>query len=368
MSISLLRAIVAGLALVVAAVSLLPTAGFTTGSHHGSGGSGNDGGGGGGPGHGSGHGGGHGSGSGGGSGGGWPWGSSPCAIEQVLSIRPSLANLGTYTPPDMPAAVRVDITIELKTSGEGTCHGALTFYRAGLPAAMRVDGGSATRGYTIQSAPAGGDALLFAAWPPVGRTLDFTVQAGWGTRSVTLPVYVAAASGWSQSGPYADTVLVKVIDRAAGGWRIVRYRPFTVAAAVGQACDLPAPSISSLDFSSAIKNGLANTTSLTVTFSGVACSAPARIRLHGEPLINPMIPPAANFDNFIDWRADATFGAARALLDTRQTNEVTSAARNVVSGATQAGVITVEVQLVAGRPVVAGHYSNVLTVSIDPAF
>jgi hypothetical protein len=148
----------------------------------------------------------------------------------------------------------------------------------------------------------------------------------------------------------------------------VRYQEFWVASQVGQACDLPPPSSSSLDFSRSIDRGLPNATALSVTFTGVACSAPARIRLSGEPLINPEIAPVANFDNFIDWQARASFGAAQALLDTRQTNQVTSAAKNVASGPTQSGLITIQVKLLPGRRIIAGHYSNVLTVAIDPAF
>lgn len=295
----------------------------------------------------------------------WGGGSS-CEITKVLSITPSAANLGSYTPPAVQGAVPVNITVSFKTQGSGTCKGAITFYRPTLPAAMSRVGGSGTRAYTIQTAAGGGTQLLFSSWPPSSHTLDFTASGGSGTRTMTFTVYVAAQYGWLAAGTYSDSVLFKVLDRSGGNYNIVEYRNFTIQSVVQQACNLPPPSLYNLDFTSAISNGVPNATTLTVTFSGVACSAPARIRLSGAALKNPAITPVANFDNFIDWQADASFGAAHALLDTRSASQVTSGAQNVSSGSTQSALITLRVKLLAGRRVIAGHYSNILTVTIDP--
>jgi hypothetical protein len=307
-----------------------------------------------------------------GSGGHGPGGghSGDCSIKEVISVTPVVANLGTYQPPEAAAALPLAITVDLKTRGRGTCKGAITFYRqGGLPGRMTRLGGGQPRTYTIGTAPGGGASLMFASWPPVGRTLDFTVQGGSGTQrhTVTLNVYVTAASGWLAAGNYSDSVLMKVLDRSRNGYDIVKYQTFTVTSVVQQLCDLPPPDLLNLDFTSTISNGLPGNATLIATFSGVACSAPARIRLSGEPLINPAIPPAANFDNFIDWEASADFGNAHVALDTRVTNQATSATQNVASGPTQSATITLSVRLLAGRRVIAGHYSNILTVTIDPA-
>lgn len=296
-------------------------------------------------------------------------GGSNCRLKEVLSVAPVAANLGSYTPPLAPAALPVDITIDFKTEGRGTCRGAITFYRQALPARMTRLGGGGGRTYTIQSAPGGGTPLVFASWPPANRTLDFTVQGGHGTQrhTLTLTVYVAADGGWLAAGSYTDSVLMKVLDRANNGYEIVKYQNFTVSSLVQPLCDLPPPDKLNLDFTSTITSGVPSSATLIATFSGVACSAPARIRLSGEPLINPAIPPAANFDNFIDWEARADFGSAHVVLDTRVSNQATSAGQNVLSGATQSATITLSVRLLAGRRVIAGHYSNILTVTIDPA-
>jgi hypothetical protein len=295
-------------------------------------------------------------------------GGDGCRLKEVLSVTPVVASLGSYTPPLAPAATPVDITIDLKTEGRGTCRGAITFYRQALPARMTRLGGGGARAYTIQTGPTGGTPLIFASWPPANRTLDFTVQGGRGTQrhTVTLTIYVAAEGGWVAAGSYSDSVLMKVLDRSNSGYDIVRYQNFTVSSLVQQLCDLPPPDKLNLDFTSTISSGMPSGATLIATFSGVACSAPARIRLSGEPLINPAIPPAANFDNFIDWEASAEFGNAHVVLDTRVSNQATSAGQNVLSGATQSATITLSVRLLAGRRVIAGHYSNILTVTIDP--
>jgi hypothetical protein len=158
-----------------------------------------------------------------------------------------------------------------------------------------------------------------------------------------------------------------VLDRSGDHYDIVEYRNFAVTSLVQQTCNLPPPSAWTLDFTSAISNGLPNATTLSVSFSGVACSAPARIRLSGEALKNPAIAPVANFDNFINWQASATFGAANVLLDTSTSSQVTSGSQNVGSGPTSSATITIAVRLLAGRRIIAGHYSNILTVTIDPA-
>jgi hypothetical protein len=301
-----------------------------------------------------------------GSGGGSFWGGYPCRIDKVLSVTPTMASLGTYVPPAYSSAVPVDITVSFKTEGSGTCKGAIAFYRPTLPGRMTRIGGSGARTYTIQSAAGGGTQLLFSSWPPENHTLDFTVSGGSGTRTLTFTVYILAQGGWLTAGSYSDSVLFKVLDRSNNQYVIADYRPFTISSVVQQACDLPPPSQWNLDFTSAISNGLPNATTLTVTFSGVACSAPARIRLSGDALKNPAIAPVANFDNFIDWQSDATFGAAHVLLDTRTSHQVTSASQNVASGPTQSALITLHVKLLPGHRIIAGHYSNILTVTIDP--
>src|SRR3989337_2056768 len=95
-----------------------------------------------------------------------------CRIKEVTSVTPLSANAGTYTPPSVPSAQAVSITISLKTKGEGTCHGSLAFKRPSLSATMGRVGGGGTLPYTIQTAAGGGMQLLFSGVDPDSHRLD----------------------------------------------------------------------------------------------------------------------------------------------------------------------------------------------------
>jgi hypothetical protein len=297
-------------------------------------------------------------------------GGASCTIERIISAAPTVANLGTYVPPAVPAAVAVNMTVTLRTSGSGRCDGAIAFRRWTAPATMAAIAGNAVRGYTIQSAANGTSLMFFGGGEnPGNNRLDFSVTPHNNSATITFTVYVTAQGGWLAAGGYSDNIYLKVFNRSGSQVSFADFRDFSLTSQVQQACNLPPPSQQNLNFTSAISNGLPNTTILTVTFSGVACSAPARIRLSGDALKNPGIHAVANFDNFINWRANATFGAANVGITTNATTTVqaTSATQNVLSGPTTSATITVNVNLLAGHRIIAGHYSNILTVTIDPA-
>ena len=292
-----------------------------------------------------------------------------CRIKEIKSVTPLSANAGTYTPPSVPSAQAVSITIGLKTKGEGTCRGSLAFNRPSLPATMGRMGGGGTLPYAVQTAAGGGTQLVFSGVDPHGHRLDFTVPSH--AHSVTLTVYVLMQPGLAPipAGAYVDHLTLQVFNRQDWHLSLVGSRPFTVSGTVAAVCQLPAPDVASLSFNSAISNGLPNPAIvLTARFTNVSCSAPARIRLSGNRL-EPTSPisPVANFDNFIHWQASAAFGAASAVLNTRTASQVTSAVQNVAGGATAGVTITVNINLLQGQRVIAGTYSNVLTVTIDPS-
>jgi hypothetical protein len=293
-----------------------------------------------------------------------------CRIKEVTSITPASANAGTYTPPALPTARPVTITINLRTDGEGTCKGSLAFNSYGPPLLQRVGGGGSMP-YMIQTAAAGGTPLIYTGTDPDNRRLDFTLPSR--ARSVTVLVYVLmqpTPAAPIAAGAYSDGLLLQVFNRKA--WdhlTLAGSRPFTVAGTVAQVCQLPPPDVANVNFTSAISNGLPNPGIVaTVRFTNVSCTAPAHIRLSGQRL-EPSAPlaPVAAFDNFIHWRASATFGAAAATLDTRTASQATSATHNVVSGAVAGATITVDINLLRGQRVLAGSYSNILTVTIDPS-
>lgn len=291
-----------------------------------------------------------------------------CRIKEITSITPLSANAGTYTPPALPSARPVTITINLKTKGEGTCRGSLAFNNHGQPLLSRVGGGG-TLPYAIQTAAGGGTPLIFSGTDPDGHRLDFTLSSH--ARSVTVTVYVLMqpTPGAHAAGTYTDGVSLQVFNRKDWHRTLVGSRPFLVTGTVAQVCQLPAPDMANVNFNSAISHGLPNpAVVLTVKFKNVSCTAPARIRLSGQRLEPASaVTPVAAFDNFIHWQANASFGAAAVVLNTTTATQATSAAQNVSAGAFAGVTITVNVNLLRGQRVIAGSYSNILTVTIDPS-
>ena len=98
----------------------------------------------------------------------------------------------------------------------------------------------------------------------------------------------------------------------------------------------------------------------------MSCTAPTIVRLSGEAMqpLQPVSAPAG-LDDRIHYRASASFAAASAVLDTRVASEAWSATRNTGLGTTVNGAIGVDVNLFAGRPLLA--YAATLTVSVDPS-
>jgi hypothetical protein len=76
--------------------------------------------------------------------------------------------------------------------------------------------------------------------------------------------------------------------------------------------------------------------------------------------------PTPVFDGLIHYRASASFSGANVVLDTSLGADAASASRNTAAGAVTEGVVRVDVNLLAGKPLLPGTYSSILTVSIDP--
>ncbi|MBU1209934.1 MAG: hypothetical protein KJ587_01515 [Alphaproteobacteria bacterium] len=259
-----------------------------------------------------------------------------------------------------------------RTNANATCDLALSFTRSSLPATMT--NGAATLEYSIESTS--GATLIqttgFAAFasPQPANRIDLTIAPG-GTADVSVRIRIPAGQTSATAGNYADSsVTVGIYELAFGvPWRVLDEQVFTVNASITSGCTLPAPDTSKLNFTPAISAGLPNPGFiLRSTFNGVSCSAPSRIRLTGSALVaTPATGTVAGFDNEINYLAIAQFGAASAALNSNVAMQVTSAGTNVVSGAVSGTTITVDVNLLAGQPIIAGSYSSVLTVTIDPS-
>ena len=105
----------------------------------------------------------------------------------------------------------------------------------------------------------------------------------------------------------------------------------------------------------------------SVAFDGVSCTAPTLVRLSGDAMQLHPAGASPGFDSHIHYRASARFSAASTVLDTSVAGVASSGTANTASGATANGSITVDVNLLAGKPLLAGTYAGTLTVSIEPS-
>ncbi len=284
----------------------------------------------------------------------------------------------TVTPSYDPIAVADQLhnfsvtIINPKSSPNATCDLALSFTRASLPATMT--NGSTTLEYSIES-PGGATLLqtsgfILSTSPQAANRIDLTLAPG-GSANVSVRIRIPAGQTSATTGSYADgSVTVGIYELSSGSpLQTLDEHIFTVNASITSGCTLPAPDVSTLNFSSAISQGIPNPGFvLRSTFNGVSCTAPSRIRLTGSPLVaTPAIGAVAGFDNAIDYLAIAQFGAASTALNTTVATQVTSAGTNVASGAVSGATVTVDVNLLVGQPILAGTYASVLTVTIDPS-
>lgn len=184
------------------------------------------------------------------------------------------------------------------------------------------------------------------------------------TYHLTIPASQTAAA----AGVYSDNQIAVYLYAYRNGWRLVRTYAMTFGASIDKTCKMSAPSPSTLNFSSAISQGIANPGMvLSSTITGVNCTSPSKVTLSGSAMQHaPPVAPVAGFDSFIDWQATASLGSATATLATNTASTTTSASYNVPSGTTVGGSLSVDVNLIPGQRLRSGTYTGVLTVTVDP--
>jgi hypothetical protein len=282
----------------------------------------------------------------------------------VTSLSASSMAVGTYDP--FQATVPKTVTVTFTTTR--ACTMSLVFYRT--PVAAVMTSGTSTLSYQIEAVGGGNSYLaLGGTVPATTNRLDITTTAaGTFTRQVQVRV---VASQIVASGTYSDTGInmALISQSTTGQWYYVFQTAVTPSATVPMICRLDAPSPASLSWiATEIPNGTPNPANIKSTTMTAACTAPTIVRLTGSALaLTPTATSSAGFDNFINYRGVGTFGAATSTLTTTTTvASASSAAKNVTSGATTSGSVSVNVNLIAGNTAMAGSYSGVLTVTIDP--
>jgi hypothetical protein len=170
-------------------------------------------------------------------------------------------------------------------------------------------------------------------------------------------------------GAYSDaSVQSQIFDKTGAIFTLLKSASLPLSGSVTRACQFTMPTSPTLNFTAAISNGLPRPGYVqSVTFQNVSCTAPSLVRLSGNAmLLTQPGSPSPAFDDQINYRAAANFSGANVVLDTSVSSDAASTSRNTAAGAVTQGVVRVDVNLLAGKPLLPGNYSSVLTVSIDP--
>jgi hypothetical protein len=298
-----------------------------------------------------------------------------CVVLGPGTVSPPAATLPDYDPFSTTDTI-LDMNFSVSVPLLAICGASISFTRsAGLPAVMSQ--GASNLQYSIE-VPSSGQTLLqttgfvSGSSPVPGTRYDFLLPLLGATANVPVRIRIPAGQ-LVASGNYSDNQLnatVVALGDLLGTMPtgILKQQGFVPSVNVVSKCVLPAPSISTLDFSSAISNGHPNPGVIqSSVFNNVRCTAPSVLRLSGGAM-QPVgsVPAQSGFDNFINWRAAGTFGSAATVLNTNSASQATSPTKNTPSGATPNGTINVDVNLMNGNPIIAGSYRSTLTVTIDP--
>ncbi len=229
--------------------------------------------------------------------------------------------------------------------------------------------GANSLAYTVRQNGGGATYITSTSPAPAANTVTMSVTGGAGTRTQQVEMLIPA-NQWVSDGTYSDAAVeVRLYSSILSFGFVVATRVVTPQATVPRVCRLDPPSSPVISFVPAeIPNALPNPAIVKSTTLSASCTSPTFLRLTGSALTaTPAIPPASGFDNFINYRAVGSFGAASTTLVTTTTPATSvSSTRNVASGPTTSGTVNVDVNLLTGQPVSAGSYSGVLTVTIDP--
>ncbi len=210
---------------------------------------------------------------------------------------------------------------------------------------------------------------LGAGDPQTGPHLDLTL-AGQETASLNLRARVHARQ-MASPGQYTDsTAVVRLYHHPQSGFpELLRERSFPVSADIPAVCELSPPQPATLDFTPDIGPdarplGAWHNTQMPYA----ACNTGARMRLSATALMHDGHDGEARegFDNFIDLEARAAFRSATTMLLTQGvTPRSVQSARTHGDGGEDE--VRVQVRLIPRRPLSAGRYQSVLSITLEPS-
>ena len=268
---------------------------------------------------------------------------------------------GTALPPYNPFTNTTPRLVTVTVASTVACSVELAFQATSNPARML---GPGTLFYDVQS-QGNSSSLLFISGTP-STTTPIDIPAG-SVGSATVQIALSPNQVVS-SGTYGDTSLVAhIYGRSGTALTPLKSASVPITGSVAAACQFASPTNPTMNFTGAITNGMPSPSYVgSVTLDSLNCTAPSLVRLSAEPMRLASTASNAAFDNTIHFRASASLGGATAVLTTTSGSEAVSTLGNVASGATTNASVRIDVNLLAGRPLLPGIYSSLLTLSIDP--
>jgi hypothetical protein len=285
-------------------------------------------------------------------------GAVSCSASDITGISYTSTSLAPYNPftPFAPKVVSVTV------SAMRACGLELAFLSTVNPPRMT---GFGTLNYDIQLSSSTTSLVYTGGTPATTAHIDIGPgNSGFTNVQISLPPGQVVGDG-----VYSDASVVgQIFDKTGAIFTLLKTANLPLSGSVVRACQFMAPTSPTLNFTSAISNGLPRPGYIqSVTFQNVSCTAPSVVRLSGNAmLLDQPGNPTPVFDALINYRASASFSGASVVLDTSVGADATSGSRNQAAGAVTEGVVRVDVGLLAGKPLLPGTYSSILTVSIDP--
>lgn len=294
---------------------------------------------------------------------------------QSMTITPLSANLGSYTPPGAaPADVLLPIVLNytVSTGAHGSCQFALGFQRPTLPATMsRNGGGSTTVPFTVQRS--NGPSLLYSGVPLATNPFDFSVIAS-STTAVLNVRFQMAPTVSTLGGSYSDNLTLTVHNRNG---TLVQNQLAALNFAVNGTINTSCSIANANNTSQVISVG---STGLTTGMQGappqfnVSCNSSSNVSLSSQNgavtrggLLEGALTAVSGFRNRIEYQATINGGAGAVSLNTSSGGAAVSAngVFNAAAVTSQGTTVTITPES-STVPLLAGSYSDVLTVTITP--
>jgi hypothetical protein len=288
------------------------------------------------------------------------------ACEDVtISGTPRLTILDAYSP-FSPADLTGVTTVTIANTGDETCPLAAVFTAEN---GGRLRNAGETLGYGLETLD--GAALLnppSLTDPEAGQHFPVTL-AGGQAASMSVRARVPPQQ-ISPPGTYEDrTALLRLYHMPSHGFpSLLSETPFPVAAEVAAVCRIAPPQPATLDFTEDIGTDASPKGEWRgVQFPETACNTSARLQLEGRALAREGGTAPTGFDAFIDIEAFASFQSVTATLLTDGADEPITAQSLPTAQDGTAAPLDLQVRLRRGKPLAAGTYQSVLTITLEPS-